>query len=563
MRLSSAFVAIPAVLAFCGVAVAAPLEPRGADSCTTAGAMICNADLTQFALCNPPAAPVWQAVAPGTTCTPSGGAAGAGDAPVELPGQPPIEPALASEVVVIPTAPPAVPTPPVVAPAAPSDVKSPASTAPSVTPGNIPATPGVADQSTILSSNFGGAGSKPFYGSKAKGKKRKVAYWQLSDGVKAGESNYDYASLDGLTHLILFSITMNDTAPVLDLAVERVWPADVISKVRAQDTAVMAAFGGWAMDELYKSLANAEQAKALGVRIADFAIANELDGIDIDHEYVLSTQMAWWPELVHAIRARCVEKSVPDMIISMALPAVPANMYEKSTAPVVEQVLEAYKKSFFDKLGDSIDFYNLMTYDMLNRYDKGKETKHQASLPGTLATIEYYEGEGIPKEKMNSGTPVYPKWFPMSTQCAAPKGKGNLGCRLDAEVTEDNSGANRFRSEFVWIDPKRSADPEHPTYKDNNEKSITSMDALINKKDGTVGAPNEETYDPVARADTLYDAETQLFWTWQGPHAIAETCKGVIDSGIGGQMIFAVGMDTTDLPHWDAWMNCVREWKQT
>jgi hypothetical protein len=43
---------------------------------------------------------------------------------------------------------------------------------------------------------------------------------------------------------------------------------------------------------------------------------------------------------------------------------------------------------------------------MLNRYDQGKATKHQASLPGTIATIDYYEKQGVDKEKMNSGTPV-------------------------------------------------------------------------------------------------------------------------------------------------------------
>lgn len=124
---------------------------------------------------------------------------------------------------------------------------------------------------------------------------------------------------------------------------------------------------------------------------------------------------------------------------------------------------------------------------------------------------------------------------------------------LDASVTELNSGANRFRADYNWWDRKKES-----TFFD---ASLISMGKYINGKDGKVGAPNKDYYDEEAKADSFYDKESKIFWTWQGPQAIAETCKGVIESGIGGQMIFAAGMDTIDLPHWNAWMDCVREWK--
>lgn len=72
--------------------------------------------------------------------------------------------------------------------------------------------------------------------------------------------------------------------------------------------------------------------------------------------------------------------------------------------------------------------------------------------------------------------------------------------------------------------------------------------------------PNSETYDDDAKADTHYDQENGIFWTWQGPYAIKQTCEGVKKTGIGGQMIFAVGMDLTELTHWDAWTECVKDW---
>ncbi|KAJ9101787.1 hypothetical protein QFC21_003126 [Naganishia friedmannii] len=345
--------------------------------------------------------------------------------------------------------------------------------------------------------------------------------------------------------------------PTLDLNLERIWPTDVIAKAREKNIAVMAAFGGWDMDQTYKELTNSAQAIAMGVQIADFAIDNELDGVSIGHRHRwrvrFGVQVTFWPDLINSIRARCIQRSVPDMIISIALPAVPANGIDDSAA-VVEQVLAAYTAPLFEKIDTSVDFYNMMTYDMPNRYDKGKKAQHQASLNGTLDTIKYYSGVGLSPKKSNSGTPV---WFPMA-KCDSPNG---LGCLLDADITLDNAGTNRFRAEYNWENPKWAADKAtHPSYDTSFDNSLKSMQKYITK-DGKVGAPNAEYYDPKAKADTYYDKDLKIFWTWQGPEAIAETCKGVIDSDIGGQMIFAVGMDSTDLLHWDAWMGCVRGWK--
>ena len=47
---------------------------------------------------------------------------------------------------------------------------------------------------------------------------------------------------------------------------------------------------------------------------------------------------------------------------------------------------------------------NITSYDMLNRYDNGSVTAHQASLTGTRKTIEFYEKQGMKLEKINSGT---------------------------------------------------------------------------------------------------------------------------------------------------------------
>lgn len=70
--------------------------------------------------------------------------------------------------------------------------------------------------------------------------------------------------------------------------------------------------------------------------------------------------MKFWPDLINAIRARCDQKNAKDMIISLAVPAVPANGYP-GWAGDEQKVLDAYTAPLFERIDESVNFYNLMT----------------------------------------------------------------------------------------------------------------------------------------------------------------------------------------------------------
>lgn len=55
----------------------------------------------------------------------------------------------------------------------------------------------------------------------------------------------------------------------------------------------------------------------------------------------------------------------------------------------------------------SLDFFNIMTYDLMHRRDK--VTKHHISIESSLDAINAYEKRSVPLEKINLGFTFYIK----------------------------------------------------------------------------------------------------------------------------------------------------------
>lgn len=55
----------------------------------------------------------------------------------------------------------------------------------------------------------------------------------------------------------------------------------------------------------------------------------------------------------------------------------------------------------------SLDFFNVMTYDLMNRRDN--VTKHHTDIEQSLIAINAYEKRGVPDEKINLGFAFYIK----------------------------------------------------------------------------------------------------------------------------------------------------------
>jgi GH18 family chitinase len=146
----------------------------------------------------------------------------------------------------------------------------------------------------------------------------------------------------------------------------------------------------------------------------------------------------------------------------------------------------------------------------------------------------------------------YAKWFPLlpSEPCDVPSG---LGCKL-VPLTEINSGAFRYDTSHNgnWGGEMGKIPEELWT------KATKSFENNIVKEPATGPGPH---YDTKLMADSMYDQTSGLFWTWQSPHAISQTCEALkkID-GLGGQFVFSLGQDRKDLAHHTAWTTCVAGW---
>jgi chitinase len=147
-----------------------------------------------------------------------------------------------------------------------------------------------------------------------------------------------------------------------------------------------------------------------------------IDGVDIDWEYPGGNGQDWkqipnagqvseidtYPLCLAAIRSAIG----PNKLLSIAVPGKGGDImaFTPEKAPLIWQ---------------SVDFANIMTYDLMNRRDP--ITKHHSDVNGSLATINHYlDVLHFPPQKANLGFAFYAKYFTTDPACPCTNG---LGCR--------------------------------------------------------------------------------------------------------------------------------------
>lgn len=132
------------------------------------------------------------------------------------------------------------------------------------------------------------------------------------------------------------------------------------------------------------------------------------DNADIDWEYPggngddykkipnskKKPEIQTYPLFLQAIR-KAIGK---DKVLSIAVPGKKIDMI-------------AFTKEQGPKIWPSVDFVNVMSYDLMNRRDN--VTKHQSSVEECNNTVDNYSDIGLSADKMNLGGAYYAKWFTM------------------------------------------------------------------------------------------------------------------------------------------------------
>jgi len=194
-----------------------------------------------------------------------------------------------------------------------------------------------------------------------------------------------------------------------------------------------------------------------------------------------------------------------------------------AAVPGLARDMGAFNNETMSQISASLDFFNVMAYDLMNRRDN--VTKHHTGLNLSMEAVNNYLERGIPSEKLHLGFAFYVKWFQTS-----PRGRCSLdpvGC--ETVLMEDPvTGADLGRSgAFAWND-------KVPT-----ELSASFHRALISGQ-----------YDSTNGGHYFWDSDENIWWTWDTPEAIARKFPAIVEKKrLGGVFAWGLGEDSASWTH--------------
>ena len=196
----------------------------------------------------------------------------------------------------------------------------------------------------------------------------------------------------------------------------------------------------------------------------------------------------------------------------------------------------AFTKTTIPEISASLDFFNVMTYDLMNRRDN--VTKHHTGIELSLQATNTYEKNGVPPEKMNLGFAFYIKWYKTDPQGGCDKKP--IGCKT-LLMEDPLTGADLGQAgAFSWHDTV----PE--------EVAASYKKALAHGK-----------YDPEHGGHYYWDPEENLWWSWDTPDVIAKKFPAIMEKKkLGGAFAWGLGEDADDFTHLKALTACMDEYSR-
>jgi GH18 family chitinase len=178
----------------------------------------------------------------------------------------------------------------------------------------------------------------------------------------------------------------------------------------------------------------------------------------------------------------------------------------------------------------SLDFLNIMTYDLMNRRDR--LTKHHTGIEPSLDAIRAYLDHGLAPENANLGFAFYVKWFrtdPQAANCAV-QNHPPIGCPT-VPMEDPATGMDLGQAgAFSWHDDVPS------------EIERSFMKAVANAE-----------YDDEQGAAYFWDREENLWWSWDTPDVIERKFPRIVEKmGLGGVFAWGLGEDAPSWTHLQA-----------
>ncbi|KAG7403628.1 Chitinase 1 [Fusarium oxysporum f. sp. rapae] len=337
---------------------------------------------------------------------------------------------------------------------------------------------------------------------------------------------------------------------------------------------VCLSIGGWGdnsgFDEGVKTSSSRER---FAKNIASTVDYHGFDCVDIDWEYPGGNGVDY--KQVPNCKKRNEIKAYP-LLLKEIKKAI--GKKELSIAvPGLERDMIAYTSSETPRINESVDFVNVMTYDLMNRRDH--HTTHHVSIEGAASAIKKYISLGFPASKLVVGIPFYAKWFTTKNgyTCNQP-----IGCPTEL-LEDDDDGSDTGKSGSMTFEAANFA--ERPakltTTPDNTCGAGTSFKCAEGSCCGGSGwcgstpahcgtgchfaygkcdgidisssfhqALKNGYTDEEKGAQWYWDAKTRIFWSWETPELIQKKISFLADTyDIKSVMAWALAQDSNDWSH--------------
>jgi len=183
----------------------------------------------------------------------------------------------------------------------------------------------------------------------------------------------------------------------------------------------------------------------------------------------------------------------------------------------------AFTKDTVPAISSSLDFINIMTYDLMNRRDN--VTKHHTGIQLSVDAITAYIDNGLLSDKANLGFAFYVKWF-----YTDPNGgcdQTPVGCKTPL-MEDPSTGADLGQGGgFSWHDG-------------------VPLDVVPSYERAMANG----IYDNEGGGHYYWDSGENRWWTWDDSEAIAKKFPEIVEKyGLGGVFAWGLGEDAPDWKH--------------